>query len=77
MRILVITGGYPPHDLTDQALGCRDIVEALKARGHRVRVLTSIPSLRKPRKDDDILSWLIRNRKATGLSERSRQSSRI
>jgi ADP-heptose:LPS heptosyltransferase/glycosyltransferase involved in cell wall biosynthesis len=65
MRILVITGGYPPHDLTDQALGCRDIVEALKARGHRVRVLTSIPSLRKPRKDDDILSWLIRNRKNT------------
>jgi len=41
MKILVVTNLYPPHHLGGYELGCRDIVEKLRARGHTVRVLTS------------------------------------
>jgi glycogen synthase len=41
MRILVLTNLYPPHYLGGYELRCRDITEALAARGHQVRVLTS------------------------------------
>src|SRR5579859_5294653 len=40
MRILVVTNLYPPHHIGGYELGCRDIVEKLRARGHDVRVLT-------------------------------------
>jgi len=63
MRILVISNGYPPHDKDDNALGCREIVEALKARKHRIEILTGAPWLRKPRGDSDVHSWLIKDRK--------------
>ena len=41
MRILVLTNLYPPHYLGGYELRCREITEALAARGHQVRVLTS------------------------------------
>lgn len=41
MRILVLTNLYPPHYVGGYELRCRDITEALQARGHEVRVLTS------------------------------------
>jgi len=41
MRILTSAGFYPPYSLSGHDLGCRDIVESLKARGHDVLVLTS------------------------------------
>lgn len=41
MRILVLTNLYPPHYVGGYELRCRDITEALKARGHAVHVLTS------------------------------------
>ena len=41
MKILVVTNLYPPHHLGGYELGCRDIVEKLRARGHAVQVLTS------------------------------------
>jgi glycogen synthase len=41
MRILVVTNLYPPHHVGGYELGCRDVVEALRARGHTVQVLTS------------------------------------
>lgn len=41
MRILVISNLYPPEFVGGYELGCRDVVEGLRARGHRVRVLTS------------------------------------
>ena len=41
MRILVVSNLYPPHIIGGYELGCRDIVEALKRRGHELLVLTS------------------------------------
>jgi glycogen synthase len=41
MRLLVVTNYYPPHFVGGYELGCKDIVEALKKRGHSVDVLTS------------------------------------
>ena len=41
MRILVISNFYPPHFIGGYELGCQDAVEALRARGHDVWVLTS------------------------------------
>jgi len=41
MRILAVNGFYPPYPITGYDLGCRDIVEALRARGHEIKVLTS------------------------------------
>jgi glycogen synthase len=41
MKILVITDRYPPHYAGGYELGCRDAVDALRARHHDVAVLTS------------------------------------
>jgi glycogen synthase len=41
MRVLVLSNFYPPFYIGGYELGCRDVVEGLKARGHDVRVLTS------------------------------------
>jgi glycogen synthase len=41
MKILVVTNLYPPHHIGGYELGCRDVVEGLRARGHEVNVLTS------------------------------------
>ncbi len=41
MKILVVTNLYPPQHIGGYELGCRDVVEKLRTRGHAVRVLTS------------------------------------
>lgn len=41
MRILIVTNLYPPQHVGGYELGCRDVVEKLRARGHAVQVLTS------------------------------------
>lgn len=41
MKILVVSNLYPPHHIGGYELGCRDVVEGLRARRHEVRVLTS------------------------------------
>ncbi|WP_395741436.1 glycosyltransferase family 4 protein [Prosthecobacter sp.] len=41
MRILVLTNLYPPHYVGGYELRCAAITEALRSRGHNVRVLTS------------------------------------
>lgn len=41
MKILVVSDVYPPHHVGGYELGCRDVVEKLRARQHDVRVLTS------------------------------------
>jgi glycosyltransferase involved in cell wall biosynthesis len=43
VKILVLSNLYPPDMLGGYELGCRQAVEALRARGHEVRVLTSAP----------------------------------
>lgn len=41
MNILVLTNLYPPHSIGGYEERCRDTVEALRASGHQVQVLTS------------------------------------
>ena len=41
MRILIISNLYPPLHVGGYELGCRDIVQELKSRGHEVIVLCS------------------------------------
>jgi glycogen(starch) synthase len=43
MKILVVTNLYPPSVVGGYEISCSQIVEALRQRGHTVRVLTSIP----------------------------------
>jgi len=40
MKILVVTNQYPPQHVGGYELGCRDVVEKLRTRGHLVHVLT-------------------------------------
>jgi glycosyltransferase involved in cell wall biosynthesis len=46
MRILVVSNLYPPMHIGGYEMGCRTLVDALRQRGHDVRVLTS-PSTRQ------------------------------
>lgn len=41
MKILVLTNLYPPHYLGGYELICQTVLEALQARGHEIRILTS------------------------------------
>src|SRR5215213_2389437 len=58
MRILVISNYYPPHIIGGYEIGCRDIVEALKYRGHDVRVLTSTFGTARPEHSGHVYRWL-------------------
>jgi glycogen synthase len=46
MKILVLSNLYPPDVIGGYEQGCKQVVDALRARGHEVRVVTSAP--RKP-----------------------------
>src|SRR5437868_13220640 len=41
MKILIISNLYPPHYVGGYELQCHSVAEAMRARGHRVQVLTS------------------------------------
>jgi glycogen(starch) synthase len=43
VKILVLSNLYPPDTVGGYEMGCRQAVDALRARGHDVRVLTSAP----------------------------------
>ena len=43
MKILVLSNLYPPDVIGGYELGCKQVVDALRARGHDVRVLTTAP----------------------------------
>lgn len=58
LRICVVTNYYPPHFIGGYELGCRDIVEALKRRGHQVRVLTSTYKVDQQQTDGEVYRWL-------------------
>jgi glycogen(starch) synthase len=58
MRILAVNGFYPPYSLTGYDLGCRDIVESLKTRGHEIRVLASRYCYQDVPVEDDVYRWL-------------------
>lgn len=58
MKILVISNFYPPYHLSGYEVGCRNIVEFLKARGHNIRVLTSNYGLGERRIEGHVYRWL-------------------
>ena len=41
MKILVVTNLFPPHQADTDDFRCQNVTDALRARGHTVRVLTS------------------------------------
>jgi glycosyltransferase involved in cell wall biosynthesis len=43
VRVLVLSNLYPPDAVGGYELGCRQVVDALRARGHDVVVLTTAP----------------------------------
>jgi glycogen(starch) synthase len=43
MTVLVVSNLYPPDFIGGYELGCRQVVDSLRGRGHEVRVLSSIP----------------------------------
>ena len=45
MKILVLSNLYPPDFIGGYELGCRQVSDALRGRGHEVLVLTSAPRL--------------------------------
>jgi glycosyltransferase involved in cell wall biosynthesis len=59
MRILVISNLYPPYYIGGYELGCRDVVEKLKARGHEVKVLTSDYGIEGSQDDGEVYRWLV------------------
>ena len=58
MKILVLSNLYPPHFIGGYELGCHEVVEGLKARGHEVRVLTSTYGVAKPECNGEVYRWL-------------------
>ena len=58
MRILVLSDFYPPYFRGGYELGCRSVVEALRARGHQVKVLTSTQGVETPEDDGAVYRWL-------------------
>ena len=65
MRILVISNLYPPYHLSGYELGCRNIVESLKTRGHQIKVLTSTYRAGKAQIERDVYRWMKRDFKET------------
>lgn len=58
MRILVVSNFYPPHFIGGYELGCAAVVEALRARGHQVAVLTSTYGGPGPRSEGEVHRWM-------------------
>lgn len=58
MRILVVSNFYPPHFIGGYEIGCRDIVEGLKSRGHAVSVLTSFYGVTRTEQPGHVYRWL-------------------
>lgn len=58
MKVLTISNAYPPYYLGGYELGCRDVMEQLKARGHQVKVLTSTYGVSYPCTDGVVYRWL-------------------
>lgn len=57
MRILVISNFYPPYYKGGYELACQEMVEAFKARGHQMKVLTSTYGVDSPQINGDVYRW--------------------
>lgn len=58
LKILVLSSLYPPYFVGGYELGCRDVVEGLKRRGHAIKVLTSTYGIARPEDDGEVYRWL-------------------
>lgn len=58
IRVLVLSNLYPPYYLGGYELVCAEVVDALRARGHQVMVLTSWRGLRRPTVGQRVLRLL-------------------
>src|SRR6266566_3086554 len=58
MRLLAISNFFPPHFVGGYELGCSDVLDGLKRRGHQVAVLTSQHGVAAPTREDDVFRWL-------------------
>jgi glycogen(starch) synthase len=54
MRILVVSNLFPPEFLGGYELGCAQMVEALRAKGHSVKVVTSMSARGDVGNDDQL-----------------------
>lgn len=63
MRILVITNLFPPHHGGTFDFRCQEACEALKKRGHELKVLTSKHGLSNEQRDSEVERRLIINGK--------------
>jgi glycogen(starch) synthase len=54
VKILVLTNLYPPHHAGTYDLRCQQVVEALRLRGHDLRILTSNHGLLTEQRDAEI-----------------------
>ncbi|MEK7686303.1 MAG: glycosyltransferase family 4 protein [Verrucomicrobiota bacterium] len=61
MKILVLTNLFPPHHAGTFDFRCESVSEALKQRGHEVRVLTSNYGLHTEQRDAEIERRLLLN----------------
>ena len=58
LRILVISNLYPPHHIGGYEIRCHEVVEGLKSRGHKLRVLTSTFGVTSKNCDGEVFRWL-------------------
>lgn len=58
MNILVLSNFYPPFSVGGYELGCRDVVETLRSRGHAVSVLTSTHGVARATTEGHVHRWL-------------------
>jgi glycogen synthase len=58
VRALVLSNLYPPYFIGGYEIGCRDVVDALRARGHEITVLTSTYGIQGSRVDGHVYRWL-------------------
>jgi len=58
VRILVVSNYYPPHFIGGYELGCQQVVQALRERGHEINVLTSSFGVQRPVQDGNVFRWL-------------------
>jgi glycosyltransferase involved in cell wall biosynthesis len=53
VRILIVTNLYPPHHAGTFDFRCQNVTEALRRRGHTIRVLTSNHGIRTEERDPE------------------------
>ncbi len=74
MKILAVTNLFPPHQADTDDFRCQNVTDALRARGHTVRVLTSTYGLASEQRDAQVerrlqLNGVFGQAAVTGLGE--------